>query len=213
MRLVDDDQVVVAPVDPVQRHAERFAAVAQQISVAEHVVAETVLDQRVVLQVPFVGDPVVGQLLRAQDQHGSIAQLVVLDDRQGGERLAEADAVGQDATVVGLQLVDDAGRRVPLEVVELLPDDAVLVAGALVWKNILADVFEELAEDAEQHQEVNALRGVLLVDRSDMVADQIRYVRDLVGVFPNLIEELNVDLRVDGSSIRLTKFETAFPCW
>jgi len=102
VRLVDDDQIVVAPVDLTQPHAERFTTITKQIGVAKDVVAEAVPYQRVVLQVSFVCRPIVGELLRAKDQYGSIAQFVVLDDREGCERLSESDAVGQDATVVGL---------------------------------------------------------------------------------------------------------------
>ena len=93
-----------------------------QVGVAEHVVVEAVLGEDVGLEVAVVVQPVVGELLGAEHQHGVVAQLVVLDDGQGGEGLAQADAVGQDAAVVGFQLVDDAGGGIALEVEELLPD-------------------------------------------------------------------------------------------
>jgi hypothetical protein len=157
--------------------------------VAEDVITEAVPYERVVLQVSFVCRPIVGQLLRTQDQYGSIAQLVVLYDRQRGERLPQSDTVGKDAAVVGFQLIDNPSCCITLEAVELLPDRAFLIAGPLIWQNILVDVLEELAKDAEQHQEVNALWGVFFVDRSDMVPNEIRNVSELLGVLPNLIEQ------------------------
>ena len=42
VRLVDDDQIVVAPVDLTQPHAERFTAITKQIGVAKDVIAEAV---------------------------------------------------------------------------------------------------------------------------------------------------------------------------
>jgi hypothetical protein len=115
VRLVDDHEVVVAPVDPVQRCAERLAAGAAQVGVAQHVVVEAVLGEDVGLEVAVVVEPVVGQLLGAQHQHRLVAQLVVLDHGQRGEGLAQAHAVGQDAAAVGFQLVDDAGGGIFLE--------------------------------------------------------------------------------------------------
>ena len=121
-----------------------YPLVAEQVGVAEHVVVEAVLGEDVRREVRVVVRPVVRELLRGKHEHGLVAQLVVLDDRQRGERLPEADAVGEDAAVVGLQLVDDAGGGVALEVVELLPDRGVLVAGQVVGQDVLADVVEEL---------------------------------------------------------------------
>ena len=159
MRLVDDDQVVVAPVDPVEPQPERLAPRAGQVGVGEDVVVEPVAGEDVGRQVCVVVGPVLGELLRRQHEHRLVAQLVVLDDRQRGERLPEAHAVGEDAAVVGLQLVDDAGRGVALEVVEALPDLRLLVAGAVVRQDVLADVVEELGEQVVEDQEVDPRRA------------------------------------------------------
>ena len=53
----------------------------------------------------------------------------------------------------------------------LFQTTAVLVAGAVVRQNIFADVLQKLAEDVVEHQEVDALRRVLLIDRRDVIAD------------------------------------------
>ena len=108
----------------------------------EHVVVEAVGGEDIGGEVGVVVRPVLGELLRAQHENGLVAQLVVLDDRQCGERLPEANGVGEDAAVVGLQLVDDARGRVPLEVVQTLPDLRLLVTGAVVRQHVLVDVVE-----------------------------------------------------------------------
>ena len=192
VRLVDDHKVIVAPVDPVQRRAEGFAAGAAEVGMAKDVVVEAVLGEDVRLEVAVVVDPVVGQLLGAKHQNRFVAQLVVLDHGQRRECLAQAHAVGQDAAAVGFQLVDDAGGGVLLKVEELLPDQRVLVAGAVVGEYVLVDVVQELVENVVEHQEVDALWGVLLVDRGNVLANLRGHVLQLFGVVPDLIEQAEV---------------------
>jgi hypothetical protein len=114
--------------------------------VGEHVVVEAIGGENVGREVGVVVRPILGELLRAQHEHGLVAQLVVLDDGKRGERLSQTNGVGEDAAVVGLQLVDDARRCVALEVVEALPNLRLLVARAIVRQHILVDVIEEVRE-------------------------------------------------------------------
>lgn len=165
------------------------SSAAGQIGVAEHVVVEAILGEKIGLEVAVVVQPVVGELLRAEHQDGFVAQLVVLDDRQRGEGFAQAHAVGQDATTVGLKLVDQAGSRVALEVEQLLPDQAVLVTGAVVGQYIFVHVFQELTEDVVEHQEGDPLRCILLVDRRYVVAEPRGYILKLLRVAPDLLEQ------------------------
>ena len=165
---------------------------------AKDVVVEPVAGEDVGLEVAVVVEPVVGQLLGAKYQHGFVPQLVVLDHGQRSEGLAEADAVGQDATAVGFQLVDDAGGRILLVVEELVPDQGVLVARAVVGQNVLVDVAEKLVKDVVEHQEVDALGRVLLIDRGDVLANLRRHVLQLFGVVPDLVEQTEVGSREGG---------------
>lgn len=159
---------------------------------AQHVVAEPVAGENVGLEVAVVVEPVVSQLFGAKYQHGFVPQLVVLDHGQRSEGLAEADAVGQDAAAVGFQLVNDAGGRILLVVEELVPDQRVLVAGAVVGQYVFVDVVEELVEDVVEHQEVDALGRVFLVDRGNVLADLRGHVFQFFGVVPNLVEQTEV---------------------
>src|SRR5690606_16438803 len=96
VRLVDDDQVVVAPVDAIKRRPKRLSTRAAQISVTEKIVGKSVCGEDVGAQVSIVIQPVVRQLLRTKHQDRLVAQLVVLDDRKCSERLAKAYAIRQD---------------------------------------------------------------------------------------------------------------------
>ena len=138
VRLVDDNEVVVSPVDALDgKPAAGVAVLAREIGMVEHVIAQTVLRDGVVDEVAAEGHPVVRKLLGTEHQHVAVPGLVVLDDGKRRERLAEAHAVGEDATVVGLELVDDRYRGIPLEVVELAPDGRLLETGTLVGEHVL----------------------------------------------------------------------------
>lgn len=198
--LVDDDEIVVAPVDLIERHSHRFAALAQEVGVREHVVAKSVLVQDVRRQVAVVGLPVLGQLLGAEHEHGLVPELVVLDHCERRERLAESHAVREDAAVVGLQLVDQPNRCVLLELVERVPCLAVPVARPVVRQNVLVDVVEEGPKDHRQHQVVDSARGVLRVDFLDLLTQGVGDVAQPGVVLPELSETLGVlagDVTVD----------------
>ena len=157
---------------------------------AKHVVIEAILGEDVGLEVLVVVEPVVGQFLRAEHQDGLVAQLVVLDHSKRGESFSKAHAVSEDAAVVGLQLVDQAGSRIAREVEQLVPDKGVLVTRAVIREDVLAQVFQELAEDVVEHQEVDALGGVLLIHRGDVVAQPIGDIFQLVLIVPNLLKQI-----------------------
>ena len=141
-----------------------------------------------------IGEPVVRELFRAKDEHGFVPQLVVFHHSERGEGFAEADAISENAAVVGFEFVDDADRRVALEVEELLPDDSILIAGAVVGHDVLGDVFEKLAEDVVEHHEVDALRGVFRVDIGDVFADLAGDILQFFLVGPDLFEQAQVAL-------------------
>ena len=60
MRFVDDDKVVIGPIDSIQRDAVRIAAGAGQIGMVQNVIVEPIARQNVGFQVVSVGEPVVG---------------------------------------------------------------------------------------------------------------------------------------------------------
>ena len=158
----------------------------------KHVVVEAVGGEDVGREVGVVVRPVLGELLRAQHQYRLVAQLVVLDNCERSERLSQTNGVGEDAAVVGFQLVDDARRCVALEVVQALPDLRLRVACAVVRQDVLVDVVEELCEQVVEDQEIDACRGVLGVHAGDVVVDGLRDVADLLGVVPDLVEQMQV---------------------
>src|SRR5688572_24202730 len=125
---------------------------------AEHVVTETISRENVRGEIRSVRQPIVRELLWTEHENRAIAQFVVLNDRERRESLSEAHTVRQDAAVVGLELIDDPGGRVTLEVKQLFPDEAVEVARSVVGQHIRRDVLQELAEDVVEHQEVDLLR-------------------------------------------------------
>ena len=87
MALVNHNQVVVAPIQQGEVDAIAHALFTTQVSMEQYIVTKPVLGQRVVLVVALVGVPVVVEFLGTEHQHGLVAILVILDDRDGCECL------------------------------------------------------------------------------------------------------------------------------
>src|SRR5438128_2288408 len=100
----------------------RNPAIARQIRVVEDVVVEAVAGEDVAVVVRGKDRPVVSQPLGAKHEDTVVAELVVLDDRERLESLAQADTVGQDAAAEAFELFDRANDAVALKLVQLLPD-------------------------------------------------------------------------------------------
>ena len=155
VRLVDDDEVVVAPVDVGKVDVAGSAAVAGEVGVVQDVVVEAVGGEEVAAVVGLVERPVVAQALGHEHQHAVVAQLVVLDDRQRLEGLAEADAVGDDAAAEALELVDRPDDAVALELEELLPDDGVPDAGGGLDDALFVQFVPACLEELKQDQVID----------------------------------------------------------
>ena len=153
----------------------------------QHVVAQPVITQRVVDHVGTERHPIVLELLRTQHQHIAVARLEILDHRQRGERLTQTHRIRQNAPVERLQLVDDRQHRVPLEVVQLVPDHTLAVARALLGQHVLVDVLQKLAEDPIQGHVIHQFGRILPIHLLDVVKHRLGHILQLSTV-PRLIE-------------------------
>ena len=70
-----------------------------------------------------------------------------------------------------------------------------MIARAVVRQSILVNVVQKLIEDIVEHQEVDALGRVFLVDGRNVVADLCRYILQLLGVLPDLVKQTEVGRR------------------
>ena len=155
---VDDDEVVVAPVHVGEVDVAGSAAVAGKVGVVENVVIEAVGGEEVAAVIGLVECPVVAQALRHEHKHAVVAQLVVFDDGERFKRLAEADAVGNDAAAQPFQFVDGSDDAVPLKLVQLLPDRGVADAGRGFDDALFVQFVAEILEDLEEGQVVDERR-------------------------------------------------------
>jgi hypothetical protein len=139
--------------------------------VRKHHVAELVANEGVELGhvAAEVHRPVLAQLLGAQHQHAlAVAQLKVFDDRQRGIGLAQAHAVGQDAAVVGVDLLDGALDAVFLEIEQGFPDFGVGDGGVVEELGLFILPGKERLEDVEQGLEVDELGRMIHVELSQV---------------------------------------------
>ena len=151
--LVDDDEIVVSPIDVGEIDIAGQAAIARQIGVIQNVVVEAIAGKDVAAVIGLVERPVVPEALRAQHQHAIIAKLVIFDDGQRLERFSETDAIGDDAAADTFKLVDGADNAVALEAEQLLPDDRVSYTGGglddPLFIKLVAQILEQLIQDLE----------------------------------------------------------------
>ena len=183
--LVDDKQIIVAPVEAFQIDAVAAAAVARQVGVVKHVVAQAVGGDRVVFVVALVSLPVDGKFFGAEDEHAFVAVFVVLDHGQSGKRLAQSDAVGEDAAVVFFQFADDAERGVFLEVVEQVPYLALFETGSFVRQAVdVGDVVEKFAEQVVESVKIDEFGRVFAVGGGHGVDNDAGDVLEPGGVVP-----------------------------
>ena len=147
MTFVDHHQVIVSPVDTVNRKSDHgVAAVPRQIGMVENIVAQTVLGQRIIDKIAAIGEPIFCKLLGAEHQYIFVAFLIVFDDRERGEGLAETDTVRQYTATVHFQLVDDGKRSIFLEIVQFSPYNAVFKSRGIIREHILRNILQKLTE-------------------------------------------------------------------
>ncbi|MCY1354403.1 hypothetical protein D9M69_407790 [compost metagenome] len=163
VRFVDDDQVEVAPVERCQVDAIHAATVTGQVCVREHGIGEAIFEEGVEFAVVLgeIDRPVVAQLLGAEHQYAVVAQFVVLDDRQRRVGFAQAHAVGQDAAVVLVDLVDGAFDAIFLEVEQSLPDVSVDDGGLVEQRGVGFLPGQEALEDVVERLKVDELRRMI----------------------------------------------------
>ena len=192
MRLVNHNQVKIAPVDFLQLQAIGAATNTRKVGMEQHGIGEPIACDGIGDVVGAIGHPVVAKLFGTEHQDILVARLVVFDDGKRGEGLTQTYAVGKDATVVFLQLIDDSQCRIFLEVVEFIPDLAVLEACGLVGQNVLGNIFKKLVEDIVEGDEIDELWGVFAVDVGDMIDDVVSDIGKVLFVVPKLVEHTEI---------------------
>ena len=158
VRFVNDDEVVIAPVHMGKINVAGSPGISGEVGVVENVVIETVGREEVAAVVGLVECPVVAQTFGYQYQYAVITQLIVFDNGERFKRLAEADAVGNDAAAQPFQLVDGPDDAVPLELVQLLPDSGVADAGGGFDDTLFVQLVTQVLENLEEGQVVDERR-------------------------------------------------------
>ena len=171
VRLVDDDEVVIAPIDVGEVDIARQAAVARQIRVVENIVVETVAGEEVATVVGAVKAPVVAQALGAQDQYPIVAELVVFDDGKRLEGFPKSHAVGNDAAAEPVEFVDGTYDTIALELVELLPHHRVADSRCRLDDLLLVQLIALGTEEVVQDQRVDAVWVMVYCQGSQQVHD------------------------------------------
>ena len=195
MAFVNHNQVVVAPVDMLQIQSVARSPVSGKVGMEEDVVAQAVVSNGIVLVVGTEGLPIVVQFLRTEHKHRLIAVFIIFHHRQRSKGLAQSHTVGKDAAVISFQFVDDGKRCILLEVIEFVPDDAVLKTSAFIGQHILGYVFKKLIENIVEREEIDVFRGILLIHGINVLQYTFGNVGELFRILPLLIENSEISLR------------------
>ena len=188
VRFIDDNQVVVAPVQRGQVDLAGMATVAGKVCVVQDVEVEPVGGEKVAPVIDGVERPVFPELLRTQHKDAVVAQLVVLDDGQSLEGLSEADAVGNDAAVVFLDLIDGTQYAVPLKAVELAPDEGIFNARSGLDDLVFLKLAEQFQEDVVEREEIDQFGRPILVKLADLSEHGRFYILHDSRVVPNAVK-------------------------
>ena len=113
----------------------------------QNVIPKPVCGKWIVNEVSAIGHPVLRQLFRTENEDILIATLVVFDNSKRSESLAKTNAVRKNAAVVLFQFIDNSKGGIFLKVEQLVPNNAVLKACSLIWKNILRNILQKFAEN------------------------------------------------------------------
>ena len=195
VRFINHNQVIVAPVQTVEVKAVGIATGAVQVSMEKNVVTQTVCGNGVVYIIIFIGVPVVGQLLGAENQNVLVPILVILNNRQSREGLTETDTISQDAAIELFQLIDDCQGCIFLIVKEQIPNLALLKAGSLIGQHIFRDVFQELVENVVKGKEVDEVGAVFVVGSGNGVYDFLRYFLHTGRIIPEGFKQRKIGQR------------------
>ena len=137
MAFVNHYKIIVSPVDPFDRQTDgSLSAVPGKVRMVKHIISEAIFGQRIVYQISPIGHPVFRKLFRAEDQYILVPSFIIFNDSQSRKGLAKTYTVRQDAAIVLFQFIDDSQHCIFLEIIELIPDLAVLESGRLIGQDI-----------------------------------------------------------------------------
>ena len=161
----------------------------------KNIVAESVCSDGIVDVVIFICIPVFCQLLRAKYKDRFISVFIVFNDSESRESFTKTDTVSQNAAVVLFEFVDNGKRCIFLEVVELIPDFAVLKTCRFVRQYVLRYILQKLTEHVVERDEINQFRRILVISSRNVFQNNISDVLQLFFIVPKRIEDLQVPRR------------------
>ena len=91
MRFINNNEVIVAPVQSIQVQTVGSAVFSGKVSVEQDIISQTVIGDRIVNVIIFVCIPVRCQFLRAENKNILVAVFVILHDCKGSKGLTETN--------------------------------------------------------------------------------------------------------------------------
>ena len=190
VRLINDDEVEVAPIKCFQIYVAGKPVFAAQVGVRKDGVGKPVFSEGIekTVVLGLINSPVLLEFFWAKNQHTLVFQLKVFDDGQRLESFSQADAIGKDAAIVFENFIDRAFHAVALELKTGFPNLRVHDFDVLVKQPALFLIGEKIFKDVEQRLVINKFRRVILVKLAEVLEDFRLHVFHECRVIPQFIK-------------------------
>ncbi len=117
MRLVNDNQIIIGPVDSCQVNNAGFTTFACEVSIIQYIIVESIGEENISFIVLCIDSPVVTEFFGTKHQDTIVSKFVVFDDCQSFKRLSQSYTIGNDTTSVFFNLFDGTHNTIFLKLV------------------------------------------------------------------------------------------------
>ena len=163
MALINDNKVIVAPIQAVKVNSVRLPMLTGKVGMIEDIISQSICRNGIIDIVALVCIPVLRELFRAKDKHRFVAVLIILDHCKRSKCLAETNAVCQNTAVEFLKFADDGKNCVALEVIKHPPDFTFLKTRCLVRQFVFRYIIKKFVENIIKRNKIDVFRCVFAV--------------------------------------------------
>ena len=140
MGLINDNQIIIAPVQSAQICSVGLSMCAVDICMIKDLVVQPILSNRVVDIIVFVCIPVVPQFFRTENQNGFIPVLIIFNHCKCGKCFTKAHTIRQNTAIVLFKFIDYCQGSIPLEIIQHTPDFTVFESSSFIGQDILRNI-------------------------------------------------------------------------
>src|SRR5699024_9140677 len=132
MRLINNHQIIVAPIQTIQVDTVGLTVVSGKVCMEQNIITQTVCSNRVIYIIALVCIPVFAKLFRAENKDRLVSVFIVFNHGKSSEGFSQTNTVCKNTSIIFFKFVDDSQNCIALEVVQQLPNLAILKPSSFV---------------------------------------------------------------------------------